>query len=361
MLDKYNLTIHNIEIQFSSSMKKINQGKLRGINLGGWLVLEKWITPSIFEGYKADDEYSLLNKIPKKTIREHYKNFIKEEDFSFLAKNDINALRIPVGYWIFGDFPPYEKNIQYLDFAFDMAEKYGLKVLIDIHGAPGSQNGYDHSGKTGEIEWDKDPKNIDLTVYIIEKIAKRYCGRKALFGIEVLNEPHISIDIDLLKSFYEDAYLTIRKVCGDEVAVVISDSFRPLEFKNFMIYPRFTNVILDSHFYQCFSDDFKKMKLGEFLKRGKREWGSTIKKSQKYLPMISGEWSLALNCKDFNEKLSESSYCERNVSKNYNNFKKMQCKVFHKSAGSFFWTYKTEDPADWVWNFRKLVENGFKF
>ncbi len=361
MLDKYNLIIHIIEIQFSSSMKKNNQDKLRGVNLGGWLVLEKWITPSIFEGHEADDEYSLLNKIPKKTIREHYKNFIKEEDFSFLAKNDINALRIPVGYWIFGGFPPYEKNIQYLDFAFDMAEKYGLKVLIDIHGAPGSQNGYDHSGKTGEIGWDKDSKNIELTLKIIEKIAKRYCGRKALFGIEVLNEPHISIDIDLLKSFYENAYQTIRRVCGYDVAVVIGDSFRAFEFKNFMTYPRFTNVILDSHFYQCFSEEFKEMKLGEFLKRGKREWGRTIDKLQKHLPMISGEWSLALECKDFNEKLSENNNSEKKILKNYLSFKKMQSTVFDKSAGSFFWTYKTEGDVDWAWNFRKLVENGFKF
>ena len=93
---------------------------------------------------------------------------------------------------------------------------------------------------------------------IIEKIAKRYCGRKSLFGIEVLNEPHVSDDIDLLKSFYINAYQIIRKICGDDVTVVISDSFRTDEFKNFMTYPEFTNVILDSHFYQCFSDDFKK-------------------------------------------------------------------------------------------------------
>ena len=26
---------------------------LRGVNLGGWLVLEKWITPSLFEGLQA--------------------------------------------------------------------------------------------------------------------------------------------------------------------------------------------------------------------------------------------------------------------------------------------------------------------
>jgi len=342
-------------------MKKVNRNKLKGVNLGGWLVLEKWITPSLFEGYKADDEYSLLNKFPKKAIREHYKTFIKEEDFLFLSQNGINAIRIPVGYWIFGDFPPYEKSIQYLDFAFDMAEKHGLKVLIDLHGAPGSQNGYDHSGKSGEIGWDKDSTNIKLTLKIIEKIAERYCRKKVFFGIEVLNEPHISIDIDLLKSFYEEAYRIIRKVCGEKIAVVISDSFRPLEFKNFLPYPKFTNVFLDSHFYQCFSDEFKKIKLRAFLRRGKREWGSTINKLQKHLPIISGEWSLALNCEDFNEKLSENNYCEKSVLKNYDNYKEMQCKVFDKSAGWFFWTYKTEDTTDWAWNFRKLVESGFKF
>ena len=30
--------------------------RLRGVNLGGWLVLEKWMTPSLFEGLAATDE-----------------------------------------------------------------------------------------------------------------------------------------------------------------------------------------------------------------------------------------------------------------------------------------------------------------
>ena len=30
--------------------------RLRGVNLGGWLVLEKWMTPSLFEGLSATDE-----------------------------------------------------------------------------------------------------------------------------------------------------------------------------------------------------------------------------------------------------------------------------------------------------------------
>ena len=28
---------------------KCNDGNIRGVNLGGWLLLEPWITPSIFE------------------------------------------------------------------------------------------------------------------------------------------------------------------------------------------------------------------------------------------------------------------------------------------------------------------------
>lgn len=335
-----------------------NKNKLIGVNLGGWLVLEKLITPSIFETYGADDEYSLLMKMPKKAIREHYKTFITEEDFQFLANIGINTIRIPFGYWIFDDFPPFEKNIQYLDFAFDMAEKYGLKILLDLHGAPGSQNGYDHSGRIGDINWDKDPKNVVSTLDIIEKISKRYAERKALFGIELLNEPHISIDINFLKAFYNDAYKLIRRICGNQITVVISDSFRPYEFKDFMPFPEFTNVILDSHFYQCFSDDFRKIKFNAFLKRGKSEWSNTIKIIQKTIPVISGEWSLVIDCLNFNEKLSDESYLVKKVSKKYKDYKKMQCSVFNKSAGWFFWTYKTEDKVNWGWNFRKLVENG---
>ena len=34
--------------------------KLRGVNLGGWLVLEKWMTPSLFEGLQATDVGSCI-------------------------------------------------------------------------------------------------------------------------------------------------------------------------------------------------------------------------------------------------------------------------------------------------------------
>src|ERR1700678_937128 len=32
---------------------------LRGVNLGSWLVLEKWMVPDVYQGSDAPDEYSL--------------------------------------------------------------------------------------------------------------------------------------------------------------------------------------------------------------------------------------------------------------------------------------------------------------
>lgn len=36
--------------------------KLRGVNLGSWLVLEKWMVPDIYRGVNAADEYSQIGR-----------------------------------------------------------------------------------------------------------------------------------------------------------------------------------------------------------------------------------------------------------------------------------------------------------
>ena len=78
-----------------------------------------------------------------------------------LAESGINHLRIPVGYWMFDvapnePFPEPPKNDEhgqrfYLRRLVKWADEVGLKVLIDLHAAPGSQNGFDNSGRMGPI------------------------------------------------------------------------------------------------------------------------------------------------------------------------------------------------------------------
>lgn len=327
-----------------------NEQKLKGVNLGGWLVLEKWITPSLFENTNAVDEFNLHKKQLKNKIKAHYKNFIKENDFKFLSDHGINAVRIPVGYWLFGDFPSFPKTVTYLDFSFENARKYNLKVLIDLHSGPGSQNGYDHSGIAGEVNWHKDPKNISKTLEIIEKISTRYCKSKCLYGISLLNEPSKDIPIDILEDFYVKGYKIVRKYCDEKVRVIISDSFRPLKFSKIMCGSEFINVILDSHFYQCFYEDNKKISIDKIIKNTESEWTKIIKKVQKSKPIICGEWSLGIDPMSVSHLSQE---LEISAIKRYG---QTQMDIFDKTEGWFFWTYKTESNDGW--NFRSSLEDG---
>jgi glucan 1,3-beta-glucosidase len=68
----------------------------------------------------------------------------------------LNHVRIPIGYWAYdisAGEPYHQGQAQYLDNAIGWARNHGLKVLIDLHGAPGSQNGYDNSGHRGSATW----------------------------------------------------------------------------------------------------------------------------------------------------------------------------------------------------------------
>ena len=96
-------------------------------------------------------EYQLMRHLGSeagKIIDEHRSTFITREDFAFIASLGINTVRIPVGYWIMSDScePPYVPGgSKYLDDALVLASSYGLRVIVSLHAARGSQNGYDHS------------------------------------------------------------------------------------------------------------------------------------------------------------------------------------------------------------------------
>ena len=59
-------------------------------------------------------------------IKEHWNSFIVEGDFEFIVKNKLNAVRIPVGWWIASDPTPPSPyvggSLQALDKAFLWAQ-----------------------------------------------------------------------------------------------------------------------------------------------------------------------------------------------------------------------------------------------
>jgi glucan 1,3-beta-glucosidase len=120
--------------------------KVRGVNLGGWLVGEPWITPSLFEKVNCPDEYSIGIKLGHdgavEYLKPHWDTFFTEADFKRIAGWGVNLVRIPIGYWAFDADPyPYATGqAYYLDKAVQWARTYNLKVLIDLHGAPGTHH-----------------------------------------------------------------------------------------------------------------------------------------------------------------------------------------------------------------------------
>lgn len=120
-----------------------NRQKVRGVNLGGWLVTEPWITPSLYEraGDGAIDEYTLCQTLGKDAalslLSAHWASWITAGDLGNIAAAGLNHVRIPIGYWsvapLNGD-PYVQGALEYLDRAIGWAGGAGLKVIIDLHG-----------------------------------------------------------------------------------------------------------------------------------------------------------------------------------------------------------------------------------
>jgi glucan 1,3-beta-glucosidase len=356
--------------------------RLRGVNLGGWLVLEKWMTPSLFEGLGATDETSwcveLGDEAPRR-LRAHWDSWITREDFSWLAAHGINTVRIPFGHWVLG--PPYpwhavygtrahpfvEGGIEVLDRALDWAAEFGLHVVLDLHAAPGCQNGFDNGGIKDICEWHTRPEYIDHSVELLGRIAARYSPHPALHAIEVLNEPRWDVPTDLLKDFYTRAYDAIRAHCTPErVAVVFHDGFRShREFLGFFDPQRFRNVLFDVHRYQCFDRADIDLDIQGHVHKAAIAWKDEAMAIQQELgvPAIAGEWSLGLDLKvvslwaqgPYNHALERMDAFQESTA--YRAYAAAQLLSFEHYRGWFFWSYRTETTAAWC--FRESVERGW--
>jgi glucan 1,3-beta-glucosidase len=308
----------------------------------------------VYEGLAASDEYSLcaeLGGAAKDRLDRHRETFITAEDFRWIKNCGLNAVRLPVGYWALEGSKPFVECSRFIDFALDQCQGNGLKLLLDLHGAPGSQNGWDHSGRGGAINWPKDPQNIRETLRILESFAQKYGRHPALCGIELLNEPRDVVPLEILQKFYQDAYPRIRAHVDPSVAVVFHDSFRPFAWTRFMQEPDFENVILDTHLYQCFNPKDKTRTAREHIEFSLKRKEALDRMQREELPTIVGEWSLSLpggtlrGLSPFEAASVKRAYADT------------QLLNYDGTRGWFFWSYKLQHASEW--NFRHCVEQGW--
>lgn len=310
------------------------------------------MTPSVFAGSDARNEYELAHTANGRVaIARHQATFITETDFKWLHKNSINAVRIPVGHWIFGDEPPYIEAIDRLDWALAMAEKYSLRVLIDLHGAPGAQNAADHSGsgRPGLPGWLDDPDKLERTILVLERLVKRYNDSTAFWGIELVNEPLADRWGWKLTRFYRQAYRRLAKVARPGLYVVFSDGFKPHLLAGALWRWGKLPVAIDCHLYHCFGESNKGRSLDNHLQLA-RGWRWLIRLLSIWHPVIIGEWSSVLP-RPMQENLTHK---ERVAIRNQ--FIRAQRTSYDKALGWFYWNYKTENDSGW--NLRSLVDSG---
>ena len=90
-------------------------------------------------------------------LREHWEKWVTEDLIKDLADREVEVVRLPIGDWTLKQYGPYvgctDGADEYIQWALDTCETYGIKVLLDVHAVKDSQNGYDNSGIANRTEW----------------------------------------------------------------------------------------------------------------------------------------------------------------------------------------------------------------
>ncbi len=222
--------------------------------------MEPFIVPSLFETYAnntgvtAIDEYTLsessgllgdvtqlvsslrssfhrtglnMGKDLESVLTNHYETFITEVDIMQIAAAGLTWVRVPIGYWALETWEnndePYLAGVawKYIVQLFGWCKKYGIRINLDLHGVPGSQNGWNHSGRLGQLNWMNGVMGLanmqrsmnyirTLTEFIMQPEWQNVVG---IWGI--LNEPQASVvGQTQLGAFYLHMHDTIRNVTG---------------------------------------------------------------------------------------------------------------------------------------------------
>jgi glucan 1,3-beta-glucosidase len=376
---------------------------------------QPFIVPSLFEVYENDsskyvvDEYTLTQEwnseggqaLVQANMKQHYDTFITEQDFAQIAAAGLNWVRLPIAYWAVTTMAnePFVEGLswQYFLKAIQWARKYGIRIELDLHAVPGSQNGYNHGGRLGTFNFLNSPtglvsaqRTLDIIRTIIEFINQPDIANVVpAFGI--LNEPNLPVGIGInnIERFYVEVYTMFRNITGFGAGkgpmMFFHDGFMGLPtFNGFM--QGGDRIGWDLHPYNCFVSPFGP-RSGLVASACNNFASNTELGLTQYGVTIAGEWSLANNdCGLFlngpfqgvRYDGSFSSGTEKNEGScvpfdDWQNYNASTKQVMHDSAiaqmssfkNYFFWTWKignslrTGGPVNPNWSYKLGYDNGW--
>ncbi|VAH02347.1 unnamed protein product [Triticum turgidum subsp. durum] len=282
-------------------------------------------------------EYQICNGYGKdmatQVMNNHWSTYIVETDFAFMAANSLNAVRIPVGWWIASDPNPPAPfvggSLQALDIAFTWAERHNIHVIIDLHAAPGSQNPDAHSGgRDGSQTWGD--SQIAQTVQVIDFLAARYAKRSSLLAVELMNEPVApGVSLDSLKTYYQQGYNAVRRH-SLTAYVIMSNRLSGFSLELLDFASQFNRVVLDMHYYALFDKKFDSFTVQDNIDYFNNFIASEINAINRPDGPLTfvGEWVAEWQVKDATKE-------------DFQRFANAQMAVYRKATfGWAYWTYK---------------------
>lgn len=237
--------------------------QLKGLNLGGWLVMEPWMCPADSGG--LPDTYSIITELDSRfgvateqsLIRTYQTNWITTADLNNITNGGFNCVRVPV-WW--GNFYSITNTTStgwrsdafaVLDWLVTNCASRGIYVVIDMHGVVGGQSTSDDTGQQNRNQYWTNSIDQSETAYMWTQIATHYKGNSTVAGYDLINEPDNAPSTTTVWAAYTNLYTTVRAVDTSHM-IILEGTFGSWNWSmlpNPSVYG-WTNVVYSMHEYQ---------------------------------------------------------------------------------------------------------------
>ncbi|MCY0386773.1 cellulase family glycosylhydrolase [Robbsia sp. Bb-Pol-6] len=241
--------------------------QLTGFNLGGWFVMESFMSP-MDRTQKLRDAYGVMTTLDRRfgaeqaraLMRDYARSWITTSDIRAISAAGYNLVRIPLWWGQFFDLDNPTPSGWRAD-AFDVLDDivrdcraHGLYAILDMHGVVGSQSPASNTGQAGRNAYWTDPAAQAQTDWMWSRIASHYRGNATIAGYDVINEPAPPQGMPARPAVwhaYDRLYTAIRAVDPDHM-IFLEGAFGKWDW-SMLPDPRtqgWTNVVYEMHVYR---------------------------------------------------------------------------------------------------------------
>jgi aryl-phospho-beta-D-glucosidase BglC (GH1 family) len=356
-----------------------SSNKIRGVNLGSQFIIEPWMAGDEWNSMGCggtNDEWQCVERLGQAAadaaFRKHWDTWVTKADIQEIRSLGLNTVRIPVGFWIREDLVRQGEHyprggLEYLDRIVEWCKDAGLYVIMDLHGAPGSQ--YPDQQFTGHSmsypEFYNDD-NFERAYKFLEWMADRIHTNSKYWNVgmlQVMNEPvhrdgYPDEAGNLIWNFYPGAWTRIRaaeKKLGTKDSDLLHIQFMGTAWNSgdpASNLPSTQFAAYDDHRYYKWDTSVAKNKAGYIAAACSDNRGGQ--------DTLIGEWSLSVA----DDVQSNDEFEIRNRPDQaawYRSYWAAQVQAFERSGGWVFWSWKCNWITgfdEWRWCYQSAVRAG---